>query len=96
MIQQLNTLISKLFTILLYPFGLLGEFWEILFLSILSSLVVLVAYKLVSSPRMITQTTNQIKSSILAIRLYKDFSSVIITSFLKSLYYTGKYFILNL
>lgn len=96
MLQQLNGLITKITTIVLYPFALLGEFWEILFLSILASLVVLVAYKLISSPRLIKQTTNQIKSSILAIRLYKDFSKVILTSFAKSLYYTGKYFVLNL
>jgi hypothetical protein len=49
----------------------------------------------VSSPRAIKATKNQIKSSILAIRLYKDLWKVIVISFFKSLFYTLKYFILN-
>lgn len=95
MIQVFNFLITKLFDIILYPFQFIGDFWGILFLSILVSLVVLVVYKYISSPSKIKETKNQIKSSILAIRLYKDFWRVITGSFAKSLFYTLKYFILN-
>jgi hypothetical protein len=95
MLQTINNLFTKVFDIVLTPFRILGPFWEIVFLSILSALIVLIVYKYVSSPAKIKDTKNKIKSSILAIRLYKDFGLVIIGSFFKSLYYTGKYFVLN-
>jgi hypothetical protein len=50
----------------------------------------------VSSPAKVRETKNLIKAHILAIRLYRDFWRTIIASFFKSLYYTGKYFALNL
>lgn len=95
MIQKLNYFFTRLFDWLLYPFSFIHEFWGILFLSVLMGFVVLYIYKWVSSPRAIKDTKNQIKGSILAIRLYKDLWKVILASFFKSLYYTFKYFILN-
>jgi hypothetical protein len=95
MIQKLNYFFTRLFDYLLYPFSFINEFWGILFLSVLMSFVVLYIYKWVSSPKAIKNTKNQIKSSILAIRLYKDLWKVIVASFFKSLYYTFKYFTLN-
>ena len=96
MIHTYNQLITRIFDIILYPFTFINEFWGILFLSFIISFVVLLVYKYVSSPRKIKNTKNQIKSNILAIRLYKDFWKVIIASFFKSLYYIFKYFALNL
>ena len=95
MIQKINYFFTRVFDIILYPFGFINEFWGILFLSILMSFVVLVIYKYISSPRMIKETKNKIKANILAIRLYKDFGKIIISSFFKSVFYTFKYFILN-
>jgi len=95
MIHAINYGITKAFNILLYPFDRLPDFWGLLFLSILVSLVVLLVYKFISSPRKIKETKNQIKASILSIRLYKDFWRVILASFFKSLWYTLKYFFLN-
>ncbi len=95
MIHKLNYLFTRLFDILLYPFSFIAEFWGILFLSILMSFVVLYIYKWVSSPATVKKTKNQIKANILAIRIYKDLWKVILLSFFKSLYYTGKYFLLN-
>ena len=51
----------------------------------------LVVYRAVSSPAKVRETKNQIKAHILAIRLYRDFWRTIVSSFFKSLYYTGKY-----
>jgi hypothetical protein len=96
MIHKFNNFLTQFFNILLYPFSFLGDFWEILFLSFLSSLLVLFIYKKVSSPNKIKETKNKIKSSMLAIRLYKDFWRVILSSFLQSLLYTFKYFSLNI
>lgn len=95
MIQTINYAITKMFDVILYPFSFINDFWGILFLSIVSSVVVLVIYKYASSPRLIRRAKNQVKSSILSIRLYKDFWRVILASFAKSLAYTLKYFVLN-
>jgi len=96
MFHSINYLFTKVFNVILYPFTFINEFWGILFLSILSSVIVLFLYKLVSSPAKIKETKELIKANILAIRLYKDFWKVIVISFGKSLYYTGKYFSLNM
>jgi len=95
MFHTINNLFTKFFDAVLTPFRLLGEFWEILFLSFVSSFIVLLVYKHASSPSKIREAKNRIKANILAIRLYKDFWQVILKSFFKSLYYTGKYFVLN-
>lgn len=96
MIQKLNIFITKIFNLILYPFKSINEFWEILFLSLITSFIVLIVYKYVSSPKKIKEIKNKIKSNILAIRLYKDFFKVITGSFFKSFFYTLKYFCLNI
>jgi len=96
MLQKANLLVTRGCDLLLAPFAKLPPFWGILFLSLLTSLFVLVVYRAVSSPRKVKETKNQIKANILAIRLYRDFWRTIVGSFFKSLYYTGKYFALNL
>lgn len=96
MIHSINYFITKIFDVILYPFTFINEFWGILFFSIFSSIIVLYIYKLVSSPKKIKETKDLIKANILAIRLYKDFWKVIVSSFGKSLYYTMKYFLLNM
>ncbi len=95
MIQKINYFITRLFDIILYPFGFINEFWGILFLSVIMSFVVLILYKYVSSPTGIKDTKDKIKANILAIRIYKDFWKVILSSFFKSLFYILKYFTLN-
>lgn len=95
MIQKINYFITRIFDIILYPFGFINEFWGVLFLSVLMSFVVLIIYKYVSSPTGIRDTKDKIKANILAIRIYKDFWKVILSSFFKSLFYVFKYFILN-
>lgn len=96
MIQKINFVITKIFDIILFPFSPVGDFWGILFLSLLSSLVVLLVYKYFSSPKKIRRAKDRIKANILAIRLYKDSWKVIIGSFFKSLFYVLKYFALNI
>jgi len=96
MAQKINYFLTRGCDLLLAPFAKLPPFWGILFLSLLTSLFVLVVYRAVSSPKKVKDTKNQIKANILAIRLYRDFWKTIVGSFFKSLYYTGKYFVLNL
>jgi hypothetical protein len=96
MAQKFNYFLTRACDLLLWPVHALPPFWGIFFLSLLTSLFVLVVYRAVSNPKKVTATKDQIKAHILAIRLYRDFWRVIIVSFFKSLYYTGKYFVLNL
>ncbi|HSQ35011.1 MAG TPA: hypothetical protein VLQ89_03370 [Candidatus Binatia bacterium] len=96
MAQKLNYLLTQGCSLLLWPFQKLPPFWSILFLSLLTSLFVLAVYRAVSDPVRVRNAKNQIKAHILAIRLYRDSWRVIVVSFFKSLFYTGKYFALNL
>ena len=96
MLHTINYFFTRLFDVILYPFTFVNDFWGVLFLSAISSLVVLVVYKYLSSPEKIKDSKDKIKANILAIRLYRDFWKVILTSFGKSVLYTLKYFSLNL
>jgi len=96
MAQKFNYFLTRAFDLLLLPLAKLPPFFGILLLSLLTSLFVLVVYRAVSSPKKVKETKNRIKAHILAIRLYRDFWRTIVSSFFKSLYYTGKYFLLNL
>jgi len=96
MAQRFNYFLTRAFDLLLAPLAKLPPFWGIFLLSLLTSLFVLVVYRAVSSPAKVKETKNKIKAHILAIRLYRDFWRTIVSSFFKSLYYTGKYFALNL
>jgi len=96
MAHRLNLLATRATDLLLAPLAKLPPFWGILWLSLLTSLFVLVVYRWISSPRRVRETKDRIKASILAIRLYRDFWRAIVGSFFQSLYYTGKYFALNL
>jgi hypothetical protein len=96
MAQKFNYFLTRGCDLLLWPLQKLSPFWGIFALSLLTSLFVLAVYRAVSNPKKVKATKNQIKAHILAIRLYRDFWKVIIISFFKSLYYTGKYFVLNL
>ena len=96
MAQKLNYFLTRGCDLLLLPFAKLPPFWGILFLSLVTSLFVLVVYRAISSPSKVKETKNRIKANILAIRLYRDFWKIIVVSFFKSLFYTGKYFVLNL
>ena len=96
MAQQINYFLTRGCDLLLAPLAKLPPFWGIFFLSLATSLFVLAVYRAVSSPKKVKETKNQIKANILAIRLYRDFWKTIVSSFFKSLYYTGKYFVLNL
>jgi hypothetical protein len=96
MAQKFNYFLTRGCDLLLLPFAKLPPFWGIAFLSVVTSLFVLVVYRAVSSPRKVKETKNLIKAHILAIRLYRDFWKTIVASFFKSLFYTGKYFALNL
>ncbi len=96
MVQKLNYGVTQACDLLLWPFQKLPPFWGILFLSLLTSLFVLFVYRAVSSPARVRTAKDRIKAHIMAIRLYRDFWRTIVGSFFKSLYYTGKYFALNL
>ncbi|MGE5340089.1 MAG: hypothetical protein ACM3SY_01290 [Candidatus Omnitrophota bacterium] len=95
MIHAVNVAVTRAFDFLLVPFQFIDPRWGLFALSVLMAFIVLYIYKWVSAPHLIKRTKDRIKANILAIRLYKDLWKVILLSFVKSLYYTLKYFGLN-
>jgi|GEM_PF-572159 len=95
MIQAFNHHLTRVFDIILYPFGLIGSWAQILIVSVVSSFIILFFFKKLSSAEKKKKAKDRIRANIFAIRIYKDFWRVILQSFFKSIYYTGKYFILN-
>lgn len=96
MIYKINHLFTKLFDSLLSPFKNVNDFWPVLILSVILSFIILFLLKYISFPKKIVEAKEKIKANIFAIRIYKDFWKVILLSFLKSLFYTLKYFLFNL
>lgn len=96
MLHTINHAFTRLTDLLLLPLRSLPPFWGLFLLSLISSLIILLAYKLISSPKRIHRSKDLIKANILAIRLYKDNWRVIAASFGKSLLHTLRYLGLNL
>ncbi len=73
--------------------------WDLMPLTLISILVgflVLIVYRTVSSPSLIRKSKDKIKAHILAIRLYKNEWRVILKSVSLSLFWTVRYFALNM
>ncbi len=96
MIHKINFFITKVFNVILAPFSGVNDFWPVLILSVILSFVILYILKYISFPKKIVESKDQIKANIFAIRIYKDFWKVIVSSFFKSLFHTFRYFIFNL
>ena len=96
MIHKINLFITKAFNVILSPFNGVNDFWPVFFLSIILSFIILYILKYISFPKKIVESKDKIKANIFAIRIYKDFWKVIVSSFFKSLFHTLRYFIFNL
>ncbi len=96
LLQKVNLAITKATDLILLPFQMLPPVWGIIWLSLISSFVILVIFKYLSSPKKIRREKDRIKAYILAIRIYRDQWLVILESFVMSLWHTLRYFALNL
>ncbi|MCK5003866.1 MAG: hypothetical protein KAS21_02200 [Candidatus Aminicenantes bacterium] len=96
MIHKINLFVTKAFNVILTPFNGVNDFWPVFFLSIILSFIILYILKYISFPKKIVESKEKIKANIFAIRIYKDFWKVIVSSFFKSLFHTFRYFIFNL
>jgi len=95
MTHKINFFLTKVFNVLLTPFNGVNDFWPILILSVILSFIILYILKFISFPKKIVESKEKIKANIFAIRIYKDFWKVIVSSFFKSLFHTFRYFIFN-
>ncbi len=95
-IAAVNRIFTGAVELLILPFKPLPPIWSLLWLSFLSSLLILFVFRLLSSPSKIRRAKDLIKANILAIRIYRDQWVVILRSFTMSLWHTLRYFLLNL
>ncbi len=94
------TFLVKFFTLLtdylLFPFRNLPPFWGVLWLSLITSVLVLLVYRWLSFPAQVRRAKDSIKAHILAIRIYRDHPGVIVKSFFAAMGNVLRYFALNL
>ncbi len=95
MIHKINFFFTKAFNVILAPFDGVNDFWPVLVISVALSFIILWILKYISFPNKIVEAKDKIKANIFAIRIYKDFWKVILTSFFKSLFHTMRYFVFN-
>ncbi len=81
---------------LLLPFRSLPPFWGLLWLSLITSAIVLLVYRWISFPAQVRRAKDAIKAHILAIRIYRDHPGVIVRSFFAAMGNVLRYFALNL
>jgi len=96
MYTLLSRIIAQWGAIIYFPAKFLPLWGQLLYAVFISTLIALGIYKLVSSPQRITHTKNLIKGAILEMRLFRDNARVMVLAFLKAIFQTGKYFLLNI
>ncbi len=95
MIHKINFFFTKVFNVILAPFNGVNDFWPVFIISVVLSFIILWILKYISFPNKIVEAKDKIKANIFAIRIYKDFWKVILSSFFKSLFHTMRYFVFN-
>jgi hypothetical protein len=71
-VTRIQHILNDSYAILFYPFQESDPVWLMLWLSVLTSLLVLLVYKVVSSQEAIRETKDRLKAHILEIRLFQD------------------------
>jgi hypothetical protein len=84
--QQFNAMSTAVFDRVLAPFGEAHAAFDLVFWSLLSGMVALVAYKYVSNQAAITRNKEAIKVHLMEVRLFKDDLLQVVTSFGKVLF----------
>jgi len=68
----LNSLLTHLFGVLLYPLRSLDPWWSMIFISLLTGLLMLFIFRRTSNQAGIREVKDRIKAHLLEMRLYKD------------------------
>jgi hypothetical protein len=90
-----NTVLGKLFDLLLLPFRSLNPWAGMIFISFLTGLLMLFVYRLTSNQIGIRQVKDRIKAHLLELRLYKDNMGVTMKAQGQILRANLKYIVLN-
>jgi hypothetical protein len=89
--KQFNALSTAVFDRLLAPFGEAHAAFDLVFWSVFSGIVALVAYKYVSNQAAITRNKEAIKVHLIEVRLFKDDLLQVLTSFGQVLFRNAAY-----
>ncbi len=71
-----NSILNKIFEILFYPFRNLNPWFGMIFISLLTSLLMLLVFRFTSNQKGIKKVKNRIKAHLLELRLYKDYMGI--------------------
>ncbi len=82
--------------LIFFPVKNLSAEWQMLYAVILSTLIALFVFRLFALSGKVSKVKDLIKGAILQMRIYRDNARIMFLSLLKALFFTLKYFALNL
>jgi len=88
---HINSIIGKIFDLMLTPLKTLYPFWPLLLFSILTAILILVLFGYTSNQKAIKDTKNKIKAHMLEVRLFKDNFGIILSAQKNILKYNLRY-----
>ena len=86
-----NFILNKFFDVLFFPFQSLAPFWPLLFISVLTGILMLLAFRYTSNQEAIRKEKEKIKAHLMEMRIFKDDLAILMSAFIKVLLYNAKY-----
>jgi len=76
---------------LFFPFQSLAPFWPLFFISVLTGILMLLAFKYTSNQQGIRKEKEKIKAHLMEMRIFKDDLAILMSAFMNVLFYNAKY-----
>jgi uncharacterized membrane protein (DUF106 family) len=84
-------MLNKFFGILFFPFQSLNPFWPLFFISVLTGVLMLLAFRYTSNQKEIKKEKQKIKAHLMEMRIFKDDLVILMSAFMKVLLCNAKY-----
>ncbi len=86
-----NFILSKLFEALFFPFQSFNPLWPLLFVSAITGILMLLAFRYTSNQKEIKKEKDKIKAHLMEMSLFKDNLAALMSAFINVLRYNARY-----
>lgn len=86
-----NLVLNKILTILISPFQSLDPLWPLLFISVLTGILMLLAFSYTSNQENIKKEKDKIKAHLMEMSIFKDDLAILMSAFMNVLLYNARY-----